>query len=667
MKGHLTENAIPLYGARKRPQVIPHQVLERNGTYIATLPTLVDAHRGYLFGVTEEVFDSREAAEGRVRASQEVIRVSRELQALRKTFTATYYKIEPTATGTFLVKVPCYYKSERGYLVGAATVERATWDEAKAFYLEHRRLKEQLVDHPIVDIALSDQDRIAFSTMDGFHPEITPGASMIEIPPALRGLLLTENRLNGDPSAWTYHKTRERKDWQTGMMHIVEGYVQGKGKGLLQELGIMHLDQLTPKQAIDLSTRLVIDLTKYYTREELYLPAQGETCKTTTADNKDAIQLLQEGIIRKDDPQWEGNGVCRNFASIVKAVFEALKSAQGAFTQLANTYCLYESGKEAFAPARAEMGVFRMDERIGHAWNTFVTLNETGAAHAVVADATWGRRDLQTKAVNGLDHTLLRMEPYVYQALVKTPGNPHPMPEAEYEKGIAYYLLQIETLGTSAQSSDHHLARFFVSRGVELLSRLPKTTAISEAALAVIEREYLAMDGKEIDVSEIETLWKVSERYPRLSFKKILYLYQSAGSTRYRHLFINNDLQRFAFETEPDRAHAITRLQRVPEYRIRMREVLPSLFATFDPTLGHEDAAELKYLLQREPVLERLASRAQPPFEAATVATIYAQVRALLHQENPEYYLTTVAQRKDYDLIKNFRLIRRELQLKKEG
>ena len=107
----------------------------------------------------------------------------------------------------------------------------------------------------------------------------------------------------------------------------------------------------------------------------------------------------------------------------------------------------------------------------------------------------------------------------------------------------------------------------------------------------------------------------------------------------------------------------MARLQGSPEYRARIREVLPSLFGPFDPTASREDAAEFTYLLRNEPMLERFSMRAQSTWEPDSVTKIYAHVREILRQENPEYYATHVANLRDYDILKNVRTIRRASQV----
>jgi len=71
---------------------------------------------------------------------------------------------------------------------------------------------------------------------------------------------------------------------------------------------------LTPTQAMAVSVRLVIALTKY------------DENAASRADESTALEILHEGRVhqRSQDAGWTGNGVCRNIASCVKAVFDCI-------------------------------------------------------------------------------------------------------------------------------------------------------------------------------------------------------------------------------------------------------------------------------------------------------------------------------------------------------
>ena len=72
----------------------------------------------------------------------------------------------------------------------------------------------------------------------------------------------------------------------------------------------------------------------------------------TKADQNTAFEILQDGLKNRGNEDWEGNGICRNFASSVKAVFEAIKANQTDLSRLRDTYCLYEGHEKQFYKPR---------------------------------------------------------------------------------------------------------------------------------------------------------------------------------------------------------------------------------------------------------------------------------------------------------------------------
>lgn len=202
----------------------------------------------------------------------------------------------------------------------------------------------------------------------------------------------------------------------------------------------------------------------------------------------DALSLLQEGLHMKSKTDWEGNGVCRNFASVTKAIFDALKAKQVPLNKLKNTYCLFETGKpgEAYQP-RWKSDEERMndtlrkktvDEYVGHAWNSFVTVTHDGKADSVVVDTTWGARDFGTGEVAGLDHTLLRMEPVVHR-LAQAHGETgdKEAQAVQVQQVLAYYALQTEWPGRGVDAippapTDHEKQRAsYLVEGTSLVER----------------------------------------------------------------------------------------------------------------------------------------------------------------------------------------------------
>lgn len=404
----------PQQGGKKIGRSL-YDINETEGKFEVVFPGLFDKKRELIVGTRRESFATREEAEQAIATSREADRVLFDRASLEKTYQKHFFRIDETKEGKFRVVLSGLVDSKNGYYIGISYREFDTWDEAKEHFLQSRENEEKLMQKPLLEVQTGENEKIAFFQLDAFNPRVAPSKQPHEIPDSIKTYLMSKGRLDGtEPSASTYQETIKEKDWKQKLFSFVSSYLEKDGAETLKELGIEHLDALTPKQAIDLATRIVIDLTKYKwsdTKE-----AKGDISlkpEKSGADKNTVQQLLQEGLNRRNDPDWEGNGVCRNFASLVKAVFEALKANQTRFSQLHDTYALYERGMDEFAPKRQKENVMEMD-RTGHAWNTFVTVSREGAANATIIDATWAKRNLDTKGVEGLDHTLLRMEPVVY-------------------------------------------------------------------------------------------------------------------------------------------------------------------------------------------------------------------------------------------------------------
>ncbi len=600
----------------------------------------------------------------------EAMRIRRELEVLRKTFTSTYYRIEPRAEGGFLVTIPAVYPSSVGRLIGTATIQCDTWDEAKNTYLREQKTHERLTHEPLIDIALSSKVRVAFSHLHGFCPEVAPGAELTVIPEELKTLFFTQAQTQKNTSTQSYDKMVERREWKQDMMKFLTAYLEGSGKELKQELRITSLEALTPKQAMDVSTRVVIHLTKYYVRTDLYWDPSTDRGFETTHDRRDALEILEEGLKRKGDPTWEGNGVCRNFASTVKAVFEALKAAQGEFTRLNTTFCFFEGRDDTFDPKRENGFTAYPTSADGHAWNTFVTLSETGSAHAVIADVTWANRDLKTGAIEGLDQTLTRMEPFLGAALeaAKRAGRSTNELATEREKVLSYYLFQMERLSVARRASERAQLPFFASRCLALLKEGDVARlSVPSSVLRALESVYLAPEIT-MEKEELIGLWRLYGRHRSLALSAIAkkYLTQSGMGLAQRLHFYEPTLQAYLYQAIPDRAEAAQILANVPLVRSQVREVEPGMFGRFDPVDSPEDAKELRFLLGRHPSLDplafRISSRGADP---EAVRSVFAQVRAKLQAINPEHYAARIQKLSDYTIIQHFTTLSRDLEVTK--
>ncbi len=694
-----------------------YDINEGEGGFEVILPGLFDRKRELIVGTRRENFATREEAEQAIARSRESDRILFERASLEKTYQKHFFRIDETKDGKFRVVLPGLVDSKNGYYVGTSYREFDTWDEAKEHFLQSRENEERLSQKPLLEVQTGESEKIAFSQLDAFNPRVAPSEQQHEIPDSIRTYLMGKGRLDGtEPSASTYQETIKEKDWEQKLFSFVSSYLEKDGTETLKELGIEHLDALTPKQAIDLATRIVIDLTKYKWSDTKDVKSDVSLKPEKTGADKSTVQqLLQEGLNRRNDPNWEGNGICRNFASSVKAVFEALKASQTRFSQLRDTYALYEGGMDEFAPKRQKKNVMEMD-RTGHAWNTFVTVSREGAANATIIDATWAKRNLDTKEVEGLDHTLLRMEPVVHAVgqnlsenapnkeeqvqhllsyyVVKIEGSNQPTPELPPvssldEKDKTYFRdIAIKHFGEkydlASVSEEQIIAlgqrfiaevqkgqqeeterQFFTTRAVELMKRQGIPKEIPPVLARAISAEYQKI-GDDTDKSEIETIYKISQTTSGVDFVAILRSYLKDKPLSDYHaeslMFADNDLQMKVFDQIKTHKDYDKLIKESPKFRAKMREAVPQLFLDFSPGTKAEDAAELKHLAGKSRLLSRYESMIDPrkPSEER-INGFFEKARQALRAVNPEKYDASMANLDNYQLIKQYDRLDREL------
>lgn len=677
----------------------------------AVLPGLLDKEKGLLVGTSRKRFKSREEAEAAVESSRENNRIMSERRSLEKSFTEHFYRIDETECGKFKVTLPGLLDSKTGYYVGTTSKEFDSWDEARDFYLQQLENRSRLTEHPILEVRIGEAEQVAFSDFDSFNPKVAPSEKPRCIPQSVEKYVLQREKTAGEaPSASTYQETIKEDGWERKIFAFVSSYLEKDGKELAEELGIKNLDSLTPRQAVDLTTRLVVELTKYKGSDTREQKGGGHLIapKKSRADQSAVLDLLKEGLANKNNDEWEGNGVCRNFASMTKAVFEALKVNQTKFNRLQDTYCLYDNGMDEFAPKRDKKNVVGLN-RTGHAWNTFVTISENEAS-ATIVDTTWAKRNLDTGGMEGLDRTLIRMEPIIHQIASELPEDA-PDREEQLNHIFSYYQLKMEDPGQTepdilsvdelganqrayykraavenfgakydlSQVSEERLIRighqfraelvrtqkkkeedqFFSSRVVDILKRQGSIPNIPEGLLKIVGEEYKTL-AEDADPSEIETLWRVSKVNPEFPFNDILKTYLKDRSLTNYHAgeFISSDdgLQRAIFEQIKTHPKFEEFMKGSPSFRIRMREVAPELFVDFSPASREADARELKYFIDNSRFLRFRFGHSfnvrQPSEEG--VNRFFTKAREALRNVNPEMYEQIAGGLDDYELVKRY-------------
>lgn len=275
------------------------------------------------------------------------------------------------------------------------SVESALYDS----FLTMRSL-ETVKTKPLMRMEVSKDVDVDFTTLEHYAPKVAPTLEAYLVPDHIQPLL-ESNSFGRD----TYDNTVSVDGWDKQIFNQIDRFAQTeRGSDLIRSLKISDLRALTPEQAVKLTLSMVHDLSKYSVDDDN--KPDGNRADTLTT-----MQLLEEGFTQRDNPNWAGNGVCRNIASDVKAVFESLKLNQSSVSMLHNTYVSYTGGFEDFRINKRENagdGDDINNPQPGHAWNTFTTIDAKGEASVTITDVTWSLSRTPEAALENMDYTLTR-------------------------------------------------------------------------------------------------------------------------------------------------------------------------------------------------------------------------------------------------------------------
>jgi hypothetical protein len=654
---------------KKRSGLYDVEEIEGGG-FDVILPGLIDKKSEAIVGTSRQRFETREEAEQAAGKARESVKVQLEKASLEKTFTPHFYNIKRLQDDSYRVTVPGAKSSETGYYLGSTHLDFGSWDEARDFYLSQRESDEQLVRNPLLELKTSENEKISFSDFNSYNPSVSPSEKKFEIMPSVESYILhKEKTLFENSNTMTYQNTIKEKGWEQKIFSFVDRYLKEGGVETAKKLGIERLDYLTPKQAAELSTQIVLDLRKY--KDEDIAANVGET----EADKMTTLEILKNGLNNKKDSRWKGNGICRNFTCATKAVFEALKANQTRFNLLRNTYALYDAGsEERYQPKRktGDRYIIKKEEDEGrHAWNAFVTVSKEGEVDTTFVDVTWANRDLKTGQVENLDHTLSRMEALVHQA-----GNDlsdsAPDREGQIRRILSFYSLSYERLGQDKKKNTENEKQFLMFRALQLADRHGVISNLPPELIAKLGIEYQKRSDK-VEINEIEALWTVHQAHKDLPMREIIEAYLkdkegkrlsgrdgrglvSEGEFKSGDFVVrDNQLQVEMFEQMKSRGNLSDLANTSPIFRSRMREVLPRLFVGFFPESKPVDAAELFHLVDKSSYMSAYRSYINPKsLSKESLERFFTRVRGNLEKLNPSLYRQNVAGMDSYQLVKQY-------------
>lgn len=517
-----------------------------------------------------------------------------------------------------------------------ADVEVALYDS-----LEKMHSLETVRTRSLARIEMTNESYASFTTLEHYSPRVAPSRTAHPMPGYLESLFTGSGN-----SDHTYRNTVEQEGWQTELRTVIDGYLQDDpgGQRLVESLKIRSLSHLTPEQAVKLSAAFVQNVSKY-SHEDVGSAA------LTRADQSTAVELLKEGIANKDDPTWKGNGVCRNVASNVKAVFEALKGTQAELSMLNNTYAVYGRGADGagYADSRADAFTLNNDPS-GHAWNTFVTVGKDGSTVSTIIDATWALDTDAGSAMKHLDQTEVRAAGQLMQLFEKS--------EVKEEAifGLTDYVRKvIRTTDTNSRLSGREGIREYVTTEyLKATAQLPEMPDGFSLPRAIATSAY-RMRGK-LEHNEVETLFALDEAdggFEQELIKATIVGYDTkrevglpAWKSAENLLFDDNKLQTLALDAVgAERAAQLS--EESGKFRARLREVNPETLPPFNASERQADAQELGYFASENGVHDKNPTSIMKRFHSILKKTT----------GDDSVYEAIVAGRSDYDLAKNFSTI----------
>ncbi len=244
--------------------------------------------------------------------------------------------------------------------------------------------------------------KLNFISFDDFNPEPKPNDNKVELNSSLKKIIdNTESDINYKN---TYVNTTEDPNWKEKTYKFLENYLAYEGEAIRRRLGINDINDLSARQLVGLSIEIAMSLMRYSYKDG---KPYGEK-----ADRSTILEILEEGRKNINNKEWKGNGICRNYACVVKGIFESLKVNQKSKYKTQNLYCLYKIGDfRARKHKPTNEGKIFGDDT--HAWNTFIYVDENSELDVMDLDATWAKYDFETGKPHNDDYTGLRMDEFI--------------------------------------------------------------------------------------------------------------------------------------------------------------------------------------------------------------------------------------------------------------
>jgi len=348
----------------------------------------------------------------------------------------------------------------------------------------HREHKEDRDQLSIRTLLLANGQEMSLYHNEAMDP-VEEAWEKAEFSPVIQAFL--RERQDAMKNFWTLKVTYDSPEWKQQTWEFLQDYLEQEGSDIVKGLEIENTRRLSPSQAIRLTTKIVARLMRYD-----YVSLETEENKTgnTREDNLSALELLQEGRSMKSNADWEGNGVCRNYAAVESTVFESPKGQQEPGSHLEQMEVVVVVGTEHL-PKSIEKVV---TENETHAWNVFLLTPQQGEVHLSIIDPTWTATEESHRDDPGrkTDYTFERMEGVIY-SLGKAISETEP---ESWGAITGFYGSMIDTFDHRPDPQAQEQRDYYTYRFLELIESIPKEQQKRdeiEKTLQDIENRYIRL------------------------------------------------------------------------------------------------------------------------------------------------------------------------------
>lgn len=150
-----------------------YEINEYEGIFEVVLPGAFNEEWEAVAGFVKDSFESREEAEQAIEEAKKWIKEETEKASLKKTF-EPFYRIDELSDGKFRVVTPGLVDLETGNYFGTTHKDFDSWQEAKDYFLKRKESAEKVARKPLLEIEINNNEKIAFSSLDDFNPQVAP-------------------------------------------------------------------------------------------------------------------------------------------------------------------------------------------------------------------------------------------------------------------------------------------------------------------------------------------------------------------------------------------------------------------------------------------------------------------------------------------------------------